>query len=517
MTMQLSRRSFLAGTTLAGLASAADMSAEAQTPPRSNIAVRVQNEFAAIDPAFRTFPADADVGRVVFQQLMKYKANSTEYENDAAAEVKQVSPTLIEFRLKPGQMFTEDFGEMTAEDVKFSFERFLGQGTGGRQTVYKADWMNLERVETTGQYTGRIVLSRPNAALFALAIADHSGGIVSKKAAEQRGEGFGSNPVGSGPYQLVSVERQKGAVLRRNPGFTGAKPRFDEIAVRYIQDPKTTELALRSGEIDFAVLPPAVAEPLRSVQGLAIDQHPGLAYVWIGMNVEKAPLNDVRVRQAIRLALDADQMLLAGYNGKVQRLNSLIMAPILGVWKDAPVYKRNVAEARRLLQEAGQGGGFRTRITILNQPVFQSMALVARALLQEVGITLDVEPLDGGSFWSSGKGDGGKNLDLSMLRFNGKLDPNFLMQWFTSDQIGVWNWQRWADPSYDKLAGGALAEADPAKRAEIVIKAQQEMDKSAAFYWLTNEVAFVARRSWLKPGLMPGAINWQYEHFDALA
>ena len=156
---------------------------------------------------------------------------------------------------------------------------------------------------------------------------------------------------------------------------------------------------------------------------------------------------------------------------------------------------------------------FKTRITVLSQPVYQNMALVARALLQEVGITLDVDVRDSGTYWSSGNGDAGKNLDLYICRFNGKLDPNFLMQWFTSDQIGSWNWSRFASPDYDRLDSEARAELDPAKRAQLVIQAQEVMDKSAAFVWLTNETAFSVHRSWLAPSVLPGAIDWQYDDF----
>ncbi len=117
--------------------------------------------------------------------------------------------------------------------------------------------------------------------------------------------------MGSGPYQLTAYERQRGATLKRNAAFAGTKPAFEEIAIRTISDPRTTDLALRSGEIDFAVLAPNVAEPLRSVQGLVVNEQPSIAYIWMGMNVEKGPLQDVRVRRAIRLGLDVNQMLAA--------------------------------------------------------------------------------------------------------------------------------------------------------------------------------------------------------------
>ncbi len=247
-----------------------------------------------------------------------------------------------------------------------------------------------------------------------------------------------------------------------------------------------------------------------------MDSHPGLAYIWLGINMQKAPFTDIRVRQAIRLALDVDQMLLAGFNGLAPRLNTLIPAPILGHWTQAPVYKRNVAEAKALLAAAGQTS-IKARITILNQPAFQSMALVAQALLREVGIEIAIDAQEGGTFWTAGEGEAGKNIDMFMMRFNGKLDPNFLMQWFVKGQIGIYNWQRFDSPEFDKLAAEAIVELDPAKRSELVIKAQQEMDKSAAFVWLTNDVAFAVRRSNVRPAFLPGAIDWQLDRFSIAA
>lgn len=254
------------------------------------------------------------------------------------------------------------------------------------------------------------------------------------------------------------------------------------------------------------------SDPLRGMAGITVTDQPSMAYVWMGMSVEKGPLADVRVRQAIRLGLDVDQMLLAGYNGKVPRLNTVIPPLIMGAWKEAPVYKRNVAEAKKLLAAAGVSN-LKLRLTVLNQQQYQNMALVAQALLAEIGVTIQVEAQEGGSYWNSGKGDTGKNLELYMSRFNGKHDPNFVLQWFLPSQIGDWNWSRWNSPEFEELYNKAAAEMDMAKRRQLVIEAQQLMDKSSAFVWLTNEANTVVHRSWLKPASVPGWIDWQYAEF----
>ena len=482
----------------------------AQAKP--TIAVRIDRDVEVLDPAFRTGLQDGNIVRAVFQRLYTVAPNG-DLVPDAASKLDQTSPTTVEFTLKPGQMFTDGFGEMTAEDVKFSFERFAVAPVNGKESPYKGDWANLKSVEVTGQYTGRIVMDKPRAALFSVAIGDVSGSIVCKKAVLERGAEHNTKPVGSGPLKVRSFEKQRGAVLDRNPAYPGTRAGFDEVAVRYVQDPKTTELGLRSGELDFALLPPQSAEPLKNVQGLVTTQQPGIANVWIGLNVDKKPFDDIRVRRAFRLALDIDQMLLAGYNGRAPRANCLVMPQVLGHWKDAPVLKRDVAQARKLLAEAGLPQGFKCRMVIQNQPVFQTMALVARALLADAGIQLEVDAQESGSFFSAGKGDAGKTLDTVMIRFNGKMDPNFLAQWFTTSQIGIWNWQRWSDPTFDSLLDQASAELDAPKRAALMIEAQKRMEASECLTWLTYDVSVFVARNWLKPALLPSGIDWALDKF----
>ena len=509
--MTVTRRHALLGTA-ALLASA---SAHAQGTGGSEhpaVAVRIDRDVEVLDPAFRTGLQDGNIVRAIYQRLYTI-APSGDLVPDAASDLKQTSPTTVEFTLKPNQVFTDGYGEMTADDVKFSFERFAVAPVNGKESPYKGDWANLAGVEVTGKYTGTITLTKPSAALMAISIGDVSGSIVCRKAVLERGAAHNTAPVGSGPLMLTGYEKQRGVTLRRSPTYPGTRSGFADVAVRTVQDPKTTELALRGNELDFALLPPQSAEPLRTAPGLVVTQQPGIANVWIGMNVEKKPFDDIRVRQAFHLALDVDQMLLAGYNGRAPRSDSLVMPQVLGYWKDAPKTKRDVPAAKKLLADAGLPQGFKCRMVIQNQPVFQTMALVARALLAEAGITLEVDALESGAFFSAGKGDAGKSLDTVMIRFNGKMDPNFLAQWFTTSQIGIWNWQRWSDPAFDDLLAQASAELDAPKRAALIVEAQKRMGASQAFIWLTWDVSVFVARNWLKPALLPSGIDWQLDRF----
>ncbi len=500
----ITRRALLASPALLAVPARAQ-------PAHTRFTVRLDKALSSLDPAFRPSPEDGSVMWAIYQKLIRFKPGTTEWELDAAESIRQASDTVVEFTLRPGQMFTDGYGAMTAEDVKYSFER-IARGT--KESPYKSDWANLDRVEVTSALAGRIVLTQPTAYLWTIGLPDGSGCIVSRAAWEKLGDATALHPVGSGPYRLASIDPQREAVLEPNPGYAGPyKPGWDRITARIVPDPKTAELAFRAGEIDFTELTPSTITTMRSAPDAKITQLPGLRFIWLSLNVEKKPLDDKRVRQAIAMALDVNQIVLAGYNGLAPVARALIQPQVLGSWKDAPAAKRDLDGARTLLAQAGVPNP-KLKLTLLNTPAFQTMGLVAQAQLKQAGVDLQLDVRDAGTYWSAGKGDAGKDLDLVLMRFNGKLDPNFNTQWFTSDQVGSWNWSRWRSPEFDRLNAQAGTELDPVKRAALIVQCQMLMAESAAFVWLTYDVDLFASKTWLKPAVMPTGSDWQLSQFS---
>jgi peptide/nickel transport system substrate-binding protein len=112
-----------------------------------------------------------------------------------------------------------------------------------------------------------------------------------------------------------------------------------------------------------------------------------------------------------------------------------------------------------------------------------------------------------------GEGDKSKDLELTIIPYSSKFDPSFQTQWFLSEQVGVWNWQRWKSPEFDKLHKEAASITDPNKRAEKYIRMQQLLDESASCIWITHGVRDFAHAKWLKPAILPNGSNWQYRYF----
>jgi peptide/nickel transport system substrate-binding protein len=513
MKLELNRRSFLLGTAVAGVSVLGQPWSNVVHAADGRLVVRVDEDLKNLDPAYRTGPIEVNVILAVGQGLVKFKPGSTEWENDAAADIKQVDDTTIEFTLKEGLKFTGDYGELTAEDVKFSFERFIKPDANGKKVDYADDWAALDSVEVTGKLTGKIHLKNPSPAVWLIALADGSGVIISKKAFEALGDKFATTPIGSGPYIFKEWVPRDHFTLVANPDYLGDKPAFTEITARPIAEDKTAQLALQAGELDFTRLDPALAKDLASAPGIKVEKLSAIDYVWIGPNIEKKPFDDVRVRQAVRLALDIPAIIAAAYDGAVDPAYALEAPGILGHWADAPKYTRDIEAAKKLLEEAGQGGGFSTRLTVLNKAVAQATAAVVQANLAEIGIDVQIDALDEGAYWAYGENDASKDLDLVLVEYRGKFDPGFQTQWFTSDQIGTWNWQRWNSPEFDALHKQGGIETDTAKRAQIYIDAQKLMDESAAFWWITHNAYTFAFKDTISPGILPNGNQWQYASF----
>lgn len=145
MSPIFTRRGFLAGTTAAGAAAVLGLPLTSIVQAAGGrLVVRLDEDLKNLDPAYRTGAIEVNVLRAVGQGLVKFKPGSTEWENDAAAEIKQVDDKTIEFTLQDGLKFTGSYGELTADDVKFSFERFTKPDKAGKKVDYADDWAALD-------------------------------------------------------------------------------------------------------------------------------------------------------------------------------------------------------------------------------------------------------------------------------------------------------------------------------------------------------------------------------------
>jgi peptide/nickel transport system substrate-binding protein len=466
--------------------------------------IRLYSDIGNLDPAFRLSNNDEVVIDAIYSKLVTYAPGSYELVNDLAEKIEPSEDgKTITFKLREGVMWPKGYGELTTEDVKYSYERIANPEL---KAAYADDWAALDRVEIVDKYNGKIILKEPFAALWKTTLPIGSGVIVSKKYMEEVGlEKYATNPLGTGPYYIAGWQQKQKLTLKRNPDWYGEAPAFDEIHFYPMDDDKTAEVALEAGEIDFGRISTASVQRYEGNSAVKLLRKPSLRYRWIGMNVENPKLQDINVRQAIRHAIDVDGIVMATYLGEAEVEYGLVPPGLIGYWKDAPQYKRDVEKAKEYLKKAGLDS-LDLRIDIEDTTEYRTWAEIAQQNLKEVGINLTINPMDSSSFWTLGEGEKGKEAELFSNNYSMQPDPSWATMWFTCAQVGVWNWERWCNKEYDELHAKALVTLDDAEREQMYIRMQQVWDADAKAIFITHGEMDYAYLPTIEPVVSPHGI-----------
>ena len=389
------------------------------------------------------------------------------------------------------------YGEVTAEDVKFSYERYAEL-----DSPYKDDWATLDHVEVIDDYTGVIHLKEPFAPLWTSTMPTPRGWILPKAYIEEVGaEAFGTDPVGSGAYDWVEWKPQQMVLLKRFDDYFGEPGGFDEMHLLPIEENKSAEIAMEAGELDLTYVSHAAADLFEADPDFQVERRPMLHYRWVGMNVEHPKLQDENVRKAIIYAIDVPSIIQAAYLGQVDQAYTLIPPGLIGHWADAPRYERDVEKAKEYMAKAGIDS-LELKLTTQDTSEYRTWAEIIQANLAEIGIDVNIDTVDETTFWSMGA-EAQQELELVTLSYTSFPDPAWYTMWFTCEQIDVWNWFRWCNEEYDELHKQGMVTLDDAERQKIYEKMQMLWDEAAHTVWITNNSRVVVFTPDIVPALTP--------------
>ena len=505
----LPRRQFLQATSVLGataLAGAGVKSAFAQED-EGTLKVRSYADIRSLDPAFSQGVIDEEVQGAIYSKLVQFIPGRTwGWQKDAADMIEQVDDTHIKFALRDDVGFTNGFGAMTAEDVKYSFERITDSKL---KSTNATDWSALDRVEVTGEREGTIILKHAFQPVWSIALPYVVGNIVSKRAFEaMEGEIETKAPASSGPYQHNLWRRGDKNVLTRNPQWRGTPAAFNQVNITYVKEEKSAELAFEAGELDFTRVSITSVGRLKKSRPrkTTLEEYPSLAYVWVGMNLDNEKLKNKKLRQAIQHAIDVPEIMEDAYFGGAQPATGIIGPGLAGYRPNSLVPpEHDLKQAKQLMEESGVGK-INLTIDMLDGRINRLTAKVIEKNLEEIGIKLEVRLHKTAAFWTLGDesaGDQWKDVELILKRFSMDPDPYYATSWFTCDRVGSWNWERFCDAEFDQIHADAQVEPDPAKRAEMYRRAQDIMEETGAFRFLTHEATPIIYRNRIIPALRP--------------
>ena len=386
-----------------------------------------------------------------------------------------------ELTLRKGVRFHN--GEaLTADDVKFSFERYKGGGA----TSLKSRVAAVE-IAVPLRIRFRLKQPWPDFMTFYGTPATSAAWIVPKKYMERVGEdGFKKAPVGAGPYKFVSFNPGVELVLEANEQYWRKAPAVKRLVFKSVPDESTRLVMLKRGETDIAYgLRGPDAEEVRRTPGLTLKPILPTVSQWVVFTEQwdlKSPWSDRRVRLALNLAIDRKGFSDAEYLGYGRPAPSIIPRDFEFYWAPPP-YPHDPARARALLAEAGYPKGF-DAVEVATDTVFTPEAEAVINGLQSIGIRARLRPMERASFYKADQDKQFKRL----VRVGSGAAGNAATRieaFVISGGIRAYG----GYPDIDALFRDQAGEMDTRRREALLHKIQQLMHERVMFAPIVEQAA----------------------------
>lgn len=480
-------KTWLTRTALAGFLALAPMGAGAQDAPAmgGTITVTYKDDIATLDPAIGYDWQNWSMIKSLYSRLMDYTPGTADLV-PSLAESFEVSPDGLTytFKIRKGVKFSNG-RELVAADVKYSIERAVNPKTQGPGAGFfgaiagfedlsggKADV--LSGIETPDDHTVVFKLSRPDAT-FLHVMAINFASVVPKEVVEAEGQDFGKKPVGSGAYTLKEWVIGQRLVFEKNPNFyVKDTPRLDGFTVEVGQEPLVALLRLQNGEVDIAGdgIPPAKFLEMKNSPDAAdmIVDGEQLNTDYITLNTRVKPLDDVKVRQALNMAINKERITRI-VNGRATPANQPLPPLMPGYDAGYAGYAYDVEKAKALLAEAGHPDGFETTLYASSTDPNPRIAQAIQQDLAAVGVKAEIKALANANVIAAGGTEGEAPMIWSggMAWIADFPDPsNFYgpILGCAGATTGGWNWSWYCNKDIDARAIAADSMSDPAKKDE---------------------------------------------------
>lgn len=393
--------------------------------------------------------------------------------------------------IREGVVF-HDGTPLDAAAVKYNLERSLNLPGSNRAS----ELAQLQSVEVIDAYTVQLNLSEPFAPLIAI-LSDRAGMMVSPTAAEAAGEQFGNRPVCAGPFAFRERVAQDRIVLERFADYWDAERiAVDRVVFLPIPDSSVRLANLQSGDLDLIErVAPTDLTIVRSDNRLALASVPSLGYQGITINLANPeprdhPLSDVRVREALELAIDRNVINQVVFDGEFVVGNQPVPPSSPWYLPDYPILERNVERARELLREAGyERVSF--ELMVANNPQSVRIGEVIQALAAEVGFEVSIRATE---FATALNLQEEGAYDVFQIGWSGRLDPDGnIHQYHTC--AGSLNETGYCDPEVDRLLNAARAAGDFDARYALYRQAAMRYLPNRHIIYLYHPQLFFAYRN----------------------
>ncbi len=440
----------------------------------------------SLDPHYSVAAGTREIMFNVFEGLLKPTP-----DGQLAPAIAAEAPTVSEdgltytFKVRKGVKF-HNGQEVTADDVVWSIERCWKPADADAPLV--AGLAAVQEVEKVDDETVKITLSAPNNEFLAcMTLA-----ILPMDYADQA-----TQPVGTGPYKFVSRVAQDNAVFERFEDYWGEPASIGKVTFKIMEKAESLVLGLQSGALDVVMHLSSTQTSQLSQDEFNIEQDTMKLVQALYLNNAEAPLNDVRVRQALCYAVDKQGVIDLAFDGYGSPLGSSMYPSFSKYFDESLVdyYPHDVAKAKELLKEAGYPDGFDLEITVPSnyQPHVDAATVIAEQL-KEAGINATLKKVE----WATWLDEvySGRKFQATVIGLESKdMTARALLERFQSEKSG--NFINYSNSEYDELYAQAIASGDDAEQTAIYKQMLQNLTENAANVYIQDLADLVAVRKGL--------------------
>jgi peptide/nickel transport system substrate-binding protein len=511
--IEVNRRELLTlgGLTLAGAALAPTVG-RAQTPKRGGLLTVRMWDPPHFDPHLTISYKINTIYSFTHSRLLRHKAGPAvtpgtfPLEGDLAESWSQPNETTYVFKLRKGVRWHPkppvNGRELTAEDVRYSLERFMT--VKGNSNAYMLK--SVERIETPDKSTVKITLKEPFAWFLDMLASPVAIPIVAREVVEKFGDLKKPEAVvGTGPWMFENYRPNTGFTFVRHPQyFLAGLPLIDRIEATVDEDNASRIAAFLAGKYDVGFATASgnidridwaqIKDTLKQKRpNLKTIEFPTNVMVHLSMRTDQKPFGDARVRQAMSLAVDRQAVIEASYDGV--GLNNPPVPAALREWaipmnqigEGGKYYRHDPAEAKRLLAAAGFGQGFQAQMcfTTYGSSLLTDMVQLVLKQLKDVGIDAKLDTKEYGAYIATCF-----NGNFPSMTFGPQtpfLEPdNFLFaQYYPGEPK---NQSHINDPVVADMLVRQRRTVDPAKRREVIWDIQRYLAKQQYYVQMPSAV-----------------------------
>jgi peptide/nickel transport system substrate-binding protein len=492
----------------------------ADTPKDTLVIAKNIDDMISLDPAEDYELSGIEVIANTYDRIMRFEPTDITKLVGGAAESVTVSDDgkTFTFKMRPGMKFASG-NPVTAQDAAFSLQRVIKLEKTPVFLLNQLGWTkdNVDQmVKAVDDATLQVTITEDFAPSLVYALLSSGvGSVVDMKVAmEHEADGdlgyawLKNNTAGSGAYVLKAWKPNESVVLEANPNYRGGEAKLKRVIIRHMPEPAAQRLALEKGDIDIARdLSPDQVAGLEGNKDVTVKSVPQALLYYIGLNLKKKELQDVRVRQALRYLVDYDGMVNSFLKGSMQVHQSFWASGFWASYDENP-YKFDPDKAKALLKDAGYPDGFELTFDTPNSAPFTNIAQSVQSTMAQGGIKVNIVSSEVKALLTKYRA---RQHEMLLIYWGPDyMDPHTNADGFAHNLDNSDNpkgkplaWRNaWKDDEVNAMTEAAVRERDSAKREQMYKDLQKKVLDVGPYIIMFQNTIQLAQRANVKDFVM---------------